>query len=633
MLDFIRNRAQTWVVWVIVALIIIPFALWGVNEYFTGESDTGVATVNKYDISKQAYQTAYESQRQRMQDMLGESYDSVSMEPQLKQEVIDNLIDQEVLVQAATKQGFRIGNDQLAVYLKSIEPFQEDGKFDRTKYEQALRAQGQSPAFFESQLRRGMLASQYYSGIVATALVTDQNVDQVLRLRNQQRQIGYLMVPVSRFTSAVQVGDKEVGDYYRANIDKYQLPEQVSLQYVELSQRDLVAGVSVTEQQIKDAYEEQRTNLGGGEERRASHILIAVEMDAPKSDQDAALKKAKAVLESARKGEDFAALARKNSDDPGSAVLGGDLGFFGKGAMVPEFEAAVYKLKKGEISDLVHTDFGYHIIKLDDIKPPRIPTLAEVHDRLLTQLREKEAERVFFEKADKLTTLAYEHAQSLDAVAKELGLAIKQTGLFTRANGEGIAANAKVRTAAFSDQVLKDSYNSDVVSIVEASHVVVVRVKDHKPAAPKPLGEVASVIRTTLLTQGAQEKAKVLANQLLSSLKSGVKPEELASQQKLYWADAGFIGRGETKISPVLVRESFRLPRPVSAPGFAMVPLPNGDVAVVVVSAVKEGDATNAEERKAVAQMLMDVNANSEFSAMVSQLKRDAKIKIRKDAI
>lgn len=629
MLEFIRSRAQTWIAWVIVGLIIIPFALWGVNEYFTGGQDAGVANVNGTEISKQSYQSAYESQRQRMMDMLGESYDAAAVEPQMKKEVLDNLVDQELLVQQAGEQGFRIGDDQLAVYVQSIDAFHKDGKFDRAQYEQALRAQGQSTAFFESQLRRGMLASQYYAGIAASAIATPAEVDQVLRLRNQQRNLAYFMVPASRFHSQVQVGDKEVADYYRSNLDKYQTPEQVSLQYIELNQRDLASQVSVTEQQLRDAYEEQRDTLGGGEERRASHILISVEKDAPKPTQDAALNKAKSVQEQLRKGAAFAELARKNSDDPGSSALGGDLGYFAKGAMVPEFEAAVFALKKGEISDLVRTEFGYHIIRLDDVKGPRTPAFEEVRERLMGQLREKEAERIYFEKADKLTTLSYENSQSLDPAARELGLAVQQTGMITRNSGDGLAMNSRVRAAAFSDQVLKDGYNSDVVNLDEPNHVVVVRVKDHKPASARPLAEVADSIRTTLLTKAAQEKAKVLAGELLKALKAGTAPTALASKEGLYWAEVGFVARGETKVSPVVVREGFRVPRPVSAPSFAMASLPNGDVAVLRVSAVKDGETANAEERKAVLHMLAETNGNAEFSAMVARTKRDAKVQIR----
>ncbi len=597
MLELIRSRAQGVFAWIIVSGIIITFALFGINQYFSGRTDTSVARVNGAPISQMQLERAYSQQRQRLAEMFGGELPPMFTEQILKQQVLGQLVSREVLVQAAIESNMQVGNQQLVSIIGSADVFQENGKFSRAKYEQLLSRQGMTPGQFENSIRRDILASMYESGFRDTAFVTRAEEDNLLRLQNQQRMIGYLTVSIAPYEKAATLSDEEVDTYYQANSQRFMQPERVKIAYLELDIADLAKGVKVADDELRSRYEAQKLNYSTPEERRASHILITVAEDASPELVETARKKAEAILVRVRKGEDFAKLAKAESQDTGSAKKGGDLGFFGKGMMVPAFEEAASKLKKGEISEPVRSSFGFHIIKLTGIRGGELKPFNKVKEQIRKDIQNEQAEKKFYDMADQLENLTYEHPESLQLASETLELPIKHSDYFSRQGGIGIAANKKVSSMAFSDDVLLKGYNSTAVELGR-NHLVVLRINDHQPEMVRPLVEVKKQIATALKHEKAVVEVDNKAAELLRMVRAGKSPAKLAREKGVSWTATQTLKRDAKKVDSAILNEAFSLPKPDNANVSNTVALASGDRAVVIVSKVIDGDPAVADEKQ-----------------------------------
>ena len=597
MLQIIRDRAQGVFAWIIVILITVPFALWGIHQYFSGGASTAVAKVNGVEISQRDIQFAYLQRRQRLQQMLGDNFDpKLFSEKRLKQQVLQQLIAREALVQAVTKAGFRIGDSLLGAEIRAMPAFQQDGAFSSDLYTRALRAQGMQPAMFETQMRRDIVGSQLQAGIAASAFATKNEVDNYLRLQGQKRDIGYLELPVERFTDKVSVSDQEIGDYYDKHREQFVSPEKVSISYVELSLDEIAKDIDIPEAQLKARYKAQQDNFRTPEERRARHILIMSPPNADKAADEAARKKAQKVLDELHQGASFASLAKKYSDDPGSAKQGGDLGFFGRGVMDKSFEQAAFSLKVGEVSGLVHSSFGYHIIKLEAVRGGKVKPYAEVRDELLKEAQRAKAGPQFYDEADRLANLAFEHPDSLETVADTLGLKVKQTEHFTRNGGKGIAAKPKIVSAAYSEDVLAGN-NSEPVEL-GTNDLVVLRIRDHVPSAQRPLKDVREEVASRLQRQKAQDAARTAAEKIQQRIAKGEDPKHVADEFEVEWKRKDGLKRNGGEVGATIVRAAFAMARPSSKdkPTAQEVELKSGDQAVVALYAVVNPEVTKVDE-------------------------------------
>lgn len=630
MLHFIRERAQGWIAWIIIGLLIIPFALWGINQYFGGGGKAVVATVNGTEISQQEFQQTFFQQRTRMQQMLGERYDSRLFEPQIKKRVLEDLINQELLLQNADESGYRISDESVLATIRGIESFRQDGVFSAETYRQQLQAQGQSPAVFESRLKRALLTSQLPAGLANTAFVTDAELDAIVRLQEEKRHVAYLVLPVANYEDKNDATDAAITQHYDEHRDRYMTPEKVRVEYVELLAEELGKQVEPTEDELREFYKSQESQFSVPEERRARHILIQI----PEGANEATVKQAKAkaddLLKRIRAGESFEELAKTNSDDPGSAKLGGDLGFFGRGVMEPDFEKAVFALKKGEVSEPVLTSFGYHIIKLEDIRAEQRKPFDEVKDELRKRFRKDAAEREYFDLAEKLTNLAYETPDSLQSVADKLGLKLKESPFFTRTGGPGIFTDARLRDAAFSDEVLKNGYNSEPIEIGE-NHVVVLRLKEHQEAAQRELADVKDQITRQILSEKAKERVKETGESLVKRLAGGEAMEAVAQELKLEWKQAGEIGRKGGSVPTAIASQAFRLKKPLDDKiSYGSATVQNGDYALIAVSKVIPGavDGLDQAARKALRQRIESARGSAADDALIGMLKANAKISV-----
>ncbi|MEW6354120.1 MAG: SurA N-terminal domain-containing protein [Pseudomonadota bacterium] len=629
MLQTIRDRAQGWLAYIIIGLLIIPFALWGIQEYASNEADVNVARVDDVNISQRDFQRSYEQQRERMRTLLGENA-ALLDETRIKQSVLDGLIRTELLRRFTGELGLRVSDAQLAQQIQSMPEFQSNGQFSRATFSELLRRQGLTPERFESLVRATLLTEQLNSGITSTAMITRTQLDEAIRLKNQQREIGYLVLPWSNFKKDVTVDEAAVMRYYEDNRERFVTPEQVRVEYVELAAQDLAAQVTVDEQELRKLYDEQRAAFTQEEQRRAGHILI-------KSDKNAEAAKAKAeeLLKRLRAGEPFDKLAKENSEDAATAQQGGDLGFFGKGVMDKAFEDSVFALKTGELSGVVRSAFGFHIIKLTEIKPAQTQTFEQVRADLEKELRQRKAQQLFFEKAEPLANLVYEHPDTLAVAAKELGLTVKTSDLFGRHSGGGIGADPKVVSAAFSEDVLTRGFNSEPIDIGENRRVVV-RLKEHKPAAPRALAEVKQEITEQLLTEAAQQKAEAAAQAIEKRLRAGEDAQAIAKDYQVQWQKIGPLGRDATSADPAIVRAAFALGKPAAnRAAVGGTRLASGDYAVIAVFAVKEGSPASVESaaRLAMQRQLQRSQAGQEYENFVAELRNEAEITIHQDKL
>lgn len=637
MLESIRKHAHGWFAWAILIMIVVPFGLWGINQYMDGSANSGVAAVNGKEISANEFQQAYQQQRNRIQAMLGKNFDpSLLNDKELKKNVLENLIDRQVLVQGAHDAGMRVSGMLVGAEIRAIPNLQTDGKFDPTLYARLLRAQGLSVASFERTVGDDLVIQQLNQGIVNSAFVTKQELDDLLRIKLQQRDIGFVVVPVASYLGGVSVDDKAAEKFYQDNPDRFRTPEQVSVDYIELSVDQLAKGIAVTEDALRARYQERAADFTTPEERHARHILISVASDASAPVVAAAKKKAEDILARIRKGESFAELAKQYSQDPGSAKEGGDLGFFGRGVMDSAFEKAAFDLKVGEVSEPVRSTFGFHIIKLEGIRGGERKPYEQVRDQLEKDIKHQQAEDKFFSEAETLSNMAFEHADNLTAAAQELHLPVQASGLFTRDGGEGIAANPKVRAAAFSDDVLLSGKNSEAIELSQ-DHVVVLHVKEHKLAALRPFGEVRMDILQELRLEAAKRKVKEIGEDILRRIKGGEDVAAIMAQLKLKWERPGFVLRQDSKVNSQIVDAAFRSEPSSDAkkPVFDGKELASGDFAVFAVYAVKDGDPAGADQKtvEALKTSLAQEHGQVIFKDFTDALKGSMKISRHEDKL
>ncbi len=635
MLQSIRNHIQSWFAWLIIGLIILTFALWGIQDYLGGGGAGSVASVNGEEIELNDFQRAYQRERERLRQALGDEFDTLFQdETQFKQQLLERVIRERLAQQAARDMGLRVSDDELARTIQSFPEFQDNGRFSRARYEQILRGAGLTKQNFEALQRDDLVFVQLYAGLRGTEFVSPHQFDAAVRLLHQQREVSYLIIPADRFKDVAEPDDKAVGDYYTKQRERYTTPEQVSIEYVELSAADSAAGIKPDEQTLRRQYEERKAQgaYDSPEQRRARHILIGVESGADEAARAKARAEAEAVLQRLKRGADFAKLAAEVSQDPVSAPKGGDLGWFGRGVLDKALEEAVFALAPGGLSEPVQSALGWHILKLEESRPARAKSFEEARAELEQAERRHEAEKRFFEQYETLKNLVFENPDTLGVASSELKLPLKTSAPFGRNGGEGIARQPKVVAAAFSDEVLTRGYNSDLIEI-GANHVLALRVKEHKPAALRPLDEVRAEIVAQLKLEAMRDRARQSGEELQKRLQQEEDAEALAKQQGLTWVKAGMIRRADAKLPAPVLRAAFTLPKAQPAIGGAT--LDNGDYAVVRVTNVREGDAAalDTAERLALVRELQRDAAERLYEDVVSALQERADIIRRVDRL
>lgn len=631
MLQGLRDRLTGPVIWFIVGIIVIPFAFFGLETFRTGGGDPTVAKVGGEKIKESQFQRGYDQRLQQLQNLMGESFrpEMINQE-RFRQTVLNDMVQESLLRQHVREAGYRASDAMVFESLEAIPAFQENGKFSSETYRSLLARQGYTPTRFEQQLRDQIVIDQMREGILATAFTSPAGAAQAYRLEEQQRWLAYAVFEASRYLPQVQVSDAQVQERYEQQKARFQSPERLRVAYVELALDQLPPAAAPEPEVLKVVYEsEKATRFTTVEERKARHLLVNFG-----ADKDKARERIEALAAKIRQGADFASLASSQSDDPGSKAAGGDLGWVRRGQMTEKFEQALFALGKGEVSAPVETEFGWHLIKLEELRESHTRAFEdpEVQAELLAAYRQRDAERRYQELAEKIEQTAFESPNSLEPVAQASGLQLKTSDWFTRGEGGGIAAQVAVREAAFADEVLQAGENSRPVSLGE-QHIVVLRKQEYEPPRQKELAEVAATIREELKAEGARAKAAADAAEALAALDSGRALEQVITQKKASLKAPGLVRRTTPDIDPRVLTAVFQLPRPAEGQASrTSVPLPDGSVAVVVSTAVQDGDWTAAPEADKAKQAarLRESVAGAEFLAYRADLEKRIEVEILK---
>ena len=628
MLQAIRDRAQSWIVFLIVGMLILGLASVAWEAYFGPDPEVTVAKVNGEKITVNEFQRAYQQQRARLQQMLGGADISqfIPDETEFKKSILEGLENDEVVLQETDKVGFRVSDGLLAQQIRSFDAFQAEGKFNPELYRQWLGQNFMSPGDFEEMLRRDIMLQQYKSAIADTAWVSDSEARAIQQRQDQVREIGYVTIPSEHYPGEISVSNEDAKAFYSENSERFRTDEKISIEYLELSASALANIVDIDEGILEELYQERQSEFGVPEERHTRHILIEAAGDG--DDENIALAKAESLVQKIRDGESFELLAKENSDDIGSANDGGDLGFLARNMMMDDaFADVAFSLNVGDISEPVRSAYGYHIIKLEGIKAGKLKSFEEVRDQLADDYRQRLAEDAFFEQGEILANLAFENPDSLDAAAEELVLPIKTTPLFTRNSGTGIAANPDVRSLAFSDEVLGQGLNSEPYDIA-TNHLIVLRVKDHQPSTVRPFDDVKNEIVAQIKQQRAEAAAEKEGKDLLAALDNGGDIRALAKERKLEWQHLGDIKRGDSALDADVLREAFAMPRPQDNKAvYAGVKLASGDYSVVALLAVKDGESVADEAQlEHVKNNRVRFYGYSELTSVTESLRNAAEI-------
>ena len=637
MLSTIREKTQGWIASIILGLIAIPFALWGVNSYFEGGNRLSVAQVDGHEISMESYRRAVEEQRRLMQQSVRRGADLRFLDsPEFRQRVLDAMIDDVLSGADVEAQGYRVGNAELSKIILDAPQFQRNGKFDQSLYNLMLRNSGLDPRTFESQLRRDRAGRQMESGYAQSAIVTPSDLAAILRLSAQEREATLAVLGAASLRSRIKVNTAAIEQEYNTHPERYKTVERVRIEYIRLAAEDFMKSVRVSDEELRQALAEAQQGAAGKEGRRASHILVKV---AGGSDA-AAEKAAKAKIDGLRAkllaGADFASLARQNSDDPGSAVQGGDLGQVNRGMLAKEFEEALYSLRKvGEISAPVKTGFGYHLIRLTGLESA-VTLTASQRASVEQDLRKRKAEERYYEISERFQNLVYEQSDSLKPAAAALGLRIETSSWIGRGEaGSGLFANTKLLEAAFDPEVLAQGRNSSGIE-VGPNVLVALRVAAHEPSRPRPLADVRVQIEQTLVEGQREEEASKLAQEILKRLDQGESLESVARQNGMNLTASRLYGRSVTGVDARLLNALFKAAQPVGGKSsYGSASLADGSLAIFGIKRVVEPEKVKLDgpEANAMRRLLEARRGREQFDSYRTGLRAGAKIKIYKDQL
>ncbi len=621
MFDFVHERKR--LVQIVLALIILPFALWGLDSY-QNSGDTGVlASVNGTKISQPEFEDAMQRQRQKLREVLGDRLDPAMLESaEMKRSVLQGLVTQRVLLEEAQQAGLVVSDEQMARLIAGVPSFQKDGVFDKAVYESALKAQGMTPAGFEYRVRQDILSRQLTDAFAQNGYAADAGVENLIRLNEQKRVVAVAAIGLASYRDKIRVGESEVKSYYDGHPEQFQLPERAQVEYIVLAVDDLAARMALTTGEIEQYYRDHAADFGTAEQRRAAHILIGVSKTASDPEKAAARNKAQSILQQVRqKPAAFAALAKQNSDDPGSAANGGDLGMFTRGMMVKPFDDKVFSLQPGEISDLVQTDFGYHIIRLTAIQPAKTKPLNEVRDQIAQTIKREKANNRFAELAEPFSNIVYEQSDSLKPAAELIGAKVQGGVWLTRGQPAGGLWTDKALQAVFAQDTLRDKRNTSPVEI-DANTMLVARVTEHRPSSARPLPEVAAQIRKQLQEQAALQAASKQGATLLAQLQNGDKVS-------LPWGKPQPMMRGQrSDLNSQLSRRIFAAD--VSKlPAYVAVEDERAGYLIARIDAVQEIPAIEPMKLEGYAQQVRQMTGEALLQAFLEDAKGRATIEVK----
>lgn len=627
MLQNIRDNSQGLVAKLIIGAIIVVFAFFGVDTIVgTLINNVAVITVNGVEIDE--YELTVETQRRAQERLLAMGVDADSSaidEALLRQEALADLIQQELLFQAASKSGMAISSMSVDRRIAQNQDFQVDGIFNNNRAQLLLNNLGYTPSTYREALTREGLLNQLLVVYTGSGFITNVELNRLAEITNQRRSLRYLLLNLESQAAGIEISESEIEEYYQSNQQEFMQEELVAIEYLELDKNDIFPGVEITDEQIQAQYDLELSVYQSQIERRASHILLEVNDD---STRDNALNLARELKIRIDNGESFADLALEFSDDPGSAEDGGDVGYTTGVSFVEDFELALQSLEIDEVSDPVITEFGVHLIKLTERSTSELETLEDSRDRILRDLRGSEVDNIYLARAEELNNLSFESIDLQDP-AEIMDLRIQTTEPFGRSGGVGIAASPTVISQAFSSFVLKDGLNSDLINL-DDSRSAVIRVIEHSLPIVQDLIAVQAEINILLKSERVREQVQSIGETITGNLQIGQDIEELIIEQDLSWSELKDVRRSNTELSPELIDMIFSMAKPASESDTSIegFQLSTGQYVVVELQQIEVGSVDDFEgnERENMKTFIAQLTASDDFNSFLNSIRSSADI-------
>lgn len=630
MFDLVTSNKR--LVKIVLAIIILPFAFFGIDFYFRdGGSTSGVAEIGKATISEQEFGVALRNAQDRLREQARTNPQLATYlgSPEFKKSVLDDLIQRRLLLNEAIGSGMRVSDGELQKEIAGVSAFHdESGRFSTARYEQLLSAQNMTPAMFENQIRQDIILGRVQAAYGAAAFMSQSVTERLIRIREQERKVSQSVFTPAQFKARAKASTEEAKKYYDEHKDEFRIPERIRVAYAVLTPEVAAHSVKVGDEELRELYQKRIADFQTPEERRASHILITVPSDAAKEDKAKLQAKAEDIYQQLERSPGkFAELAKKYSQDPGSAEKGGDLGLFQRGFMVKPFEDAVFAMAEGGISKPVETQYGYHIIRLDGIKAVKTTPFEKVRSELLEQARKERVQRAYSEAAQTFGDMVYSQYDSLQPVADALKLTIQNSDWIARSGGgdNPLLNNEKLLADLFSTESINDKRNTPAVE-VQPNMLVSARVIEHAPASTIPFEQVSKDINEHLVMLQSTELAEKQGRVALEKLQKGEKSE-------LQWSPAQFVSLQQRQgLHPEAAQAVFSA-NVKTLPVYTGVPVADGRFVVYRISEVREVEKVNAEQVKATAKQIAEMAAQAQFQDFVASLREGEKVKINDKAL
>jgi peptidyl-prolyl cis-trans isomerase D len=632
MLQSIRDHTQGWIAGIIISLLILSFALWGISSYLLGGSaNTIVAKVNGAEITKSQLAVAYERLRRQLQSQISTGYTlPANAETALKERALQTLVNIQVLRQASIKQDYRISERQIDNYLENMPEFQVNGQFSLSRFQQLLATTLFNASDFLELIRTTLLIDQPRLGVIFSSFPLPNEVTNAISLVNQERHIQYAILPSQRFLSeTVTVPEERILSYYQQHQDDYKTPEQASIEYLELTLNSLMAGIHPTDMMLKNFYNENTNSFAQSMEWKLETLVLPVADDADDQELTQMQNKINEIYRKAQMGAGFNDLKKEYPLLKADTHISSN--WVGLDQVPTELQKALISLTKaGQIANPVRAANGFVLIKAAGVKDAVIQPFEMVKAKVSEVLTRQLAEEKFANLREKLANMTYEHPESLEPAAKALDLAVRSSEVFTRDKGsKDISSNNKIREATFSNDVLSLHNNSDVIQ-VGSDTAIVLRVKTHAPATLLSLSTVQKQITEKLKSEEIDAKTFQLANEIKQKLQNGAAPDQIAQQYQLTWDPVGFIPRHSTKVDSAILNTAFEMPKPAAGKNmsFAVAKVPTG-YAIIGLSTIKEGTLTSAEDANVFAEQIQNSQGLLEYELYKQSLMKQAKISIQ----
>ena len=622
----IKHWVTGWIATVILVFIIITFAVWGINFADQGVEPV-VAKVNGENIKLRQFQQAYSDLLRQEQEIAGSPLPPDG-EKLLKQRTLNTLIEAELLHQGALDIGLRVSDASVREAIKNIEVFSGEQGFNTRFYENSIRQMGITPALFEAQLRLDLMTGQLRQAIGNSVFVSVKEATWLTRLEKQTRDFSYLILSVDEIQDSIAIEDNAVERYYRETHTGLSAPEQVKIEFIELSAEALMKTIDIDEEKLQDFYVSNKDKYEVEEQRKINVVDFKFASDGSDEMLDDVRKKANEIRDLIVEGMSFSELAEKHHDESPAEMLVNEYGFLAQGILPAEVDEVAFSMSAGDISEVIASDEGLHILKLIEIKDRRENTLENARKDVELDYKKAEAELKYYNLADQVVNLAYEHPDTLAIAGEEIGIEIQQSDFFSRANATGILTHPEVIAASFSEEALQNRQNSEAITL-NHHHLVILRILEHRPERKRTLEEVREQIKLTLQSAQASDSQREKAQAILAELQQQKDLAQVAEKWQFSWQQAEQVTRDAAAVNRQILRAAFKLPKPEhDAYTFSSIALGTGDYVVIALAEVEYPQTLDDQDIEQSKARLRQRKLGAEWLAIVSGLKANAKIKI-----